>query len=336
MNTLRSIVARLWKREAFTHARWEVAIMRVLFVLVFLDVVPKTLAVLQGVPGARWDRVFELDVIPHRSQYSEQDHPNGLAHLMDLTFLSTEPAASTIYYGCYAALVLYACGAALPLATGWLFLALLLHGTLHNSQGSVHHHLQVMTLILGVQWAASLAAPWFSRRRWSEWLWSTGAWSHEKWAGWSRQVMVAAYVVSAFSKIYMTKGLWMWKTPYLGVQLAKAIDQAYYDSLQHGTAGPEWLPEWCFDHPWLSRAIFGSALPLELLFFWALRNRRMSALYAIGLIAFHLSVSRLMSLDFHYNVQLLIIFFVNVPWWLRRPPAPLESGTDTSGLPVPV
>jgi hypothetical protein len=55
---------------------------------------------------------------------------------------------------------------------------------------------------------------------------------------------------------------------------------------------------------------------LELFFFLALRNRRIAAIYALTMIAFHLSVSELMSLDFRYNVQLLFIYFVNLPFWI--------------------
>ena len=39
-------------------------------------------------------------------------------------------------------------------------------------------------------------------------------------------------------------------------------------------------------------------------------------MYAMALIGFHLTVSSLMSLDFRYNVQMMLGYFVNVPFWL--------------------
>ena len=94
----------------------------------------------------------------------------------------------------------------------------------------------------------------------------------------------------------MSKGAWMWEAPRFGIQLAKAVDQDYYDSLKHSTEAHEWLPDWLLDHPWLARLIFAPTLPLEFCAFLLLRNRPLGSLYALALIGFHFSVSALMSL----------------------------------------
>jgi hypothetical protein len=308
-----------WRRlvadEGISHWRWEMVIMRVLMATVMFDFGTKVVALAHGDPKMTPSKLVQVAVIPDKPyEYKTQPHPNGIAHWVDLTFLSDPDIVRPLHAGFLAALAFYVAGIGLPVATGYLFLMLLAHGTFHNSQGSVHHHLQVVTLVLGLQWIASLRALFRPGTGWREW-WRPGDWTLDRMTDWTRQAVVAAYVVSALSKLWLSKGLWMWKTPRFGIQLRKAMDQDYYDSLRHTTTGHEWLPEWCLDHPWMARMAFGAAVPLELFFFLALRNRRIAALYAIAMIGFHLSVSQLMSLDFRYNVQLLVIYFINVPFW---------------------
>ena len=108
----------------------------------------------------------------------------------------------------------------------------------------------------------------------------------------------------------------MWEAPRFGIQLAKAVDQDYYDSLKHSTEAHEWLPDWLLDHPWLARLMFAPTLPLEFCAFLLLRNRQLGSLYAFALIGFHFSVSALMSLDFRYNVQMMVVYFINTPFWV--------------------
>jgi len=265
-----------------------------------------------------------LSVIPKTASFAGQPEPHGLAVPLEkvfgvqLTFLSDPAVSRRLYTGFLVALGFYVAGLALPFALGFLFTVLCLHGTFHNSQGSVHHHLQLITLVVGAQWAASLRA--LGRGGWRA-LFVSGKECGPWLVNWSQQVIVAAYVVSALSKIWLSKGLWIWRTPRIGVQLAKAGDQAYYDSLVPGTAAYTWLPAWCVEHPWATRLIFGAALPLEFCAFLALRNRALGTLYALALVAFHISVTSLMSLDFKFNVQMLIVFFVNLPfwtWWLAQ------------------
>lgn len=339
MRRLRTFWRRLAAPIGIVEARWELVIMRLLFVSVMFDTGTKLLEWSRGEIPA--EKLAKVAVIPEVAKFQAQPHPNGVAHLWDLTFLSDPAVAQPIYVGFYVALGLYAAGLLLPLALGYLFVVMLLHGTFHNSQGSIHHHMQTLTLIVGLQWIAVLRASagalWPSLRwrggvRWflageevrpprgaaaaaREW-WRSSHWTLQKMADWTRQAMVASYVVSAVSKFWMSDGLWMWKVPRLGIQLRKAMDQDYYDTLEHSTHGHEWLPEYVVNHPWISRLVFGPALLLEFFFFLALRNRRMSALYAVAVIGFHLGVSSLMSLDFRYNIQLIIIYFINVPFWL--------------------
>lgn len=314
----RRLWSALWAREAIVFGRWEMAVMRLLFALVMFDAGSKLAVEVRSTdsgPRAPWTRV---EVIPKVAPFAGQPKPHGLAKLLDkigrnLTFLGRPGPAGVVYAGFVVATVMYVLGVAMPLALGWMFVALLLHGTFHNSQGSIHHHLQLITCVVGAQWIASLRAVW-RRGGARPWI-ALDAEAENRLVNWTQQVIVAGYVVSALSKLLISKGQWMWDTPMFGIQLAKAVDQDYYDHLRPGTDTPAWLPDWLLDHPWQARMIFGPALPLELFAFLALRNRALGTVYALALIVFHLTVSALMSLDFRFNVQMMIVYLVNVPFW---------------------
>jgi hypothetical protein len=353
---LRKLGSALWRSEHIVFGRWEMVVMRVLFALVMFDagskltvcslhfgaksceegfkpaleeyynsfskLIPSSLDLptLKQWAAQTFERSRnEISVIPPVSDFEDQPKPHGIAAALDnldltLTFLHQARPAGVIHIGFLIALIFYALGVALPVSLGWMFFALLLHGTYHNSQGSIHHHLQLITCVVGAQWIASVLA--VARRGGvRQWLQLAPA-AENRLVNWTQQVIAAGYVVSALSKLVISKGQWMWDTPRFGIQLAKAVDQDYYDHLRAGTDTPAWLPDWLLEHPWQARLLFGPALPLEFFAFLALRNRALGALYAIALIAFHLSVSALMSLDFRYNVQMMIVYLVNVPFWL--------------------
>lgn len=332
---LRRFFAWLWRREDAVFGRWEMALMRLLFALVMFDAGSKLVTYAregnQALPFKnKWGQVT---VIPRTVTYTGQPHPHGIAVPLaklgvPLTFLSKDEVSEALYWTFVIALGFYVIGVGLPVSLGVLFVIMLLHGTFHNSQGSIHHHLQLITCVVGVQWIASLVAA-CRRGGARQWLRLDAA-AENRLVNWTQQVIVAGYVVSALSKLAMSKGEWMWKTPRFGIQLAKATDQDYYDHLRPGTETPAWLPDWCLENPWKARLLFGPALPLEFFAFIALRNRRLAALYALALIVFHLSVSALMSLDFRYNVQMMIVYLINVPFWFwlwtrKACPAPHQA-----------
>jgi hypothetical protein len=76
-------------------------------------------------------------------------------------------------------------------------------------------------------------------------------------------------------------------------------------------------------HPWGCRFLFGSGFFLELLALLALRGRPWALALGLGLIGMHVSIQYLMTLRFHFNIALLVVFFINLPgwmawWWWRR------------------
>ena len=120
------------------------------------------------------------------------------------------------------------------------------------------------------------------------------------------------------TKIIFSKGAWIASTRYLPLHIVKNRDMEYYEQLDSAALNLSWLPHIMMDHQWLSATLFGFALPLELFAFWGLYNRRSAAIFGLGLIAFHQSITELMSLSFIYNKALLLVLFVGPWWWIAR------------------
>lgn len=96
-----------------------------------------------------------------------QPVPVGLAHLMDLTWLSHPQAFAAFHFVFLLVAFLYASGVVLQVTLPLLTLLHLLPYTLLNSQGHPHHGYQIISLsMLGmsvvtmVQWARGKAQPW--------------------------------------------------------------------------------------------------------------------------------------------------------------------------------
>jgi hypothetical protein len=240
-----------------------------------------------------------------------QPHPLGFGIFIDFSFLSNDNVEQPLRALTAISLVLYAIG--LP-GVFTLLIPLLFNigiATLKNSQGAVGHTAQPVSLVLLSVWLASAWA-WRCRRKGVALPhdFSTGDFE----ASWARQGLAASYVVSAITKIIMSKGAWIASTRFLPLHIVKNCDMEYYDTIKPEALKLDWLPQLMMDHPWLSAGMFSIALPLELFAFLALNNRRAAAFFGIGLIAFHEIVTRLMNLSFIYNKALLLAFFV-APWW---------------------
>ncbi|MBL9142485.1 MAG: hypothetical protein JNM99_02280 [Verrucomicrobiaceae bacterium] len=299
--------------EPMRHARWELIIMRIALVLLVWD--------MHSGWTAEWthpvkavqlmvENPFHWDIVE-----KSQPHPNGFGMFMDFSFLSNDSVEGTLRVLTAISLVLYAIG--LP-GVFTLFIPLAFNvgiATLKNSQGAIGHTAQAVYLVLLSVWAASAWA-WWCRRK------GRGL-PHEFTEGqleadWARQALASAYVVSAISKIIFSKGAWIASTRYLPLHIVKNRDMEYYEQLKPEALNLAWLPQLMMDHQWLSATLFGIALPLELFAFWGLYNRRSAAIFGIGLIGFHESVTQLMSLSFIYNKALLLVLFVGPWWWVAR------------------
>ena len=319
-------VSRFWLvHEPVRHARWEIILLRFILALLFWDIHTGWVAYM--------DRPLEAaaqmtTVSRHTDvKYETQAHPNGVAMFVDLSLLSRDSIETPLRLATGVSLVLFVAGvpAAFSLAVPLFFgLGVM---TLTNSQGAINHTTQVLHMSMLSVWLASLWALW--RKRGGHKL-PQGFSRAELELDWARQGVMAGYVVSAVSKILLSGGGWLTSSRYLPLHLVKNNDMEYFEWLDPGAQRLEWLPQVMMDHPGLCIFFFGLALPLELFAFLGLRNRRIAAIFGLGLIAFHESITQLMQLSFIFNKALLLFLFVAPQWWLVDGITKLKSRLRTT------
>ena len=287
---------------------WEMVVMRVLFALVVYL------------------------AFPNRVPYTTAEEPVGIARFMSLTWLSDPTTLEVCRWILVGALVVYAAGRLYVIALPIMAFLTIAPATLANSQGADHHHLQVLGLVLLVQWI------WFSWRAISaKEILRAGRRTQVLNVFFSQQVVVATYVTTGLWKLWYSEFGWIRESKYFPIQLVKTRDAHYYNKLENAVEKGSGLDAWfasvtphieafLFSHPNLCRAVIGSGLLLEVLAFLALVGRRSRLFYGALLVVFHLMIGRVMNLNFEFNIYLLLIFFVNLPWvgavlWRRfKPP----------------
>lgn len=280
----------------------------------------RTLMAFEPIRHGRWELVWlrfglayvAWETFGGSSEFTGQPHPNGVAHWMDLTFLSEDATEGWLRLVARLSLVAFVVG--VPAGVSLLVPTFFGIGlfTLKNSQGAIGHSFQVVHLCLLAAWMAGV---WAMVCRTQRWTLPNGLERGQLEIDWARQALAAGYVVSAITKVIESGGLWFRDSQYFALHLIKNNEMKYYGKLEAGVQQLEWLPEWMMQHPLACQVFFGLALPLELFAFLGCRNRVMGLVFGVSLIAFHLSVKQLTQLDFVYNMQLLLVLMMNPVWW---------------------
>lgn len=256
--------------------------------------------------------------------YDDQPKPNGLAHFIDLTFLTDKSVMGPLQAITIACLVLYVLRIVPVIAVLVPFAVSVGVGTLINSQGAINHDTQMVTMILLGQCIVFLVAG----IRAGQWLRIDSLWENRAILV-SKIVIAAGYVASGMVKLDRSDGRWIHDVPKLAVQLRKTnLSKFSSDGLPIDEFGGVVFPAWIIEHPWLARGLFGSGLLLELLCFVALAGRRSAFVIGVLLIVLHLTVGRLMELHFVYNMAAIAIFFVNVPGIPKMLRGRLAAGSE--------
>ncbi len=283
--------------------RFEMFIMRVLLALVIWDIFPGAIS------------------------FREQPAPSGLAHFLDLTFLSEPGALRLPRILLFLALALYCSGCLLWIALPVILILTAAVGSLANSQGAITHSTQLPVLVIFAQCVWYLYDALRNRLRKSPAPQDARLQANRTAAFIAQQAVVSAYVVTALSKIF-TSGLvgWISDARYFPLQLVKTARMDYYNTLTlpdppDGVLAPvlPFLQALFTSSTALTRLFLASGLFLELCAFLALIGRRWNFFYGALLIVFHLTVSAVMDLHFQYNIYLLAIFLLNIPYWISRP-----------------
>ncbi len=272
------------------YENWEWILMRAFFAIVVL------------VPATSFDLPYE-----------GQPQPQGIAVFVDTTWIAAEAAGPWVKGFFYGALALYIVGFLPFVATTGLLVIHLTIGALENSQGGTHHTTQIIGFVLVGQF---LAHVYFKVRRLisRESVWKNASASLQVYL--SQQLIAAAYVVAGLTKLIRSDGRWLAEVGNLPMQIEKGIDKTYYDTLQRPAEGTvPWMVRVMEDWPVLARLMLGGGWFLELFAFLALWNRWALAVFGVGLILMHETISAAMGLGFAYNKAVLLVFFVNLPYW---------------------
>lgn len=253
----------------------------------------------------------------HPFAYEKQPVPVGIAHFIDLTWLHQPWAYPAFVVLAILGLISYVAGRGLVISLPLLTLLHILMRTYENSQGSIHHSHHMITLVLLAQ---AVVVVTFKIREWrGKAIPLTDGLSLRSYLlYYTRGAVAATYVIAALSKAINSKLMWVWNSPYVAFDFVKAQRQKYYKLLEPEFAGDTVAAEWVLSHPMLARVGFGGAFFLELFALVALRNRPWAFWTGLALIALHRGIFLIMHLRFYNSELVLLIFFLNLPYWIWR------------------
>jgi hypothetical protein len=187
-------------------------------------------------------------------------------------------------------------------------------GSLNASQGALNHSTQLVAMILLGQFLV-YAVPLVMTRKGPTLSWLMPADTvHRRALYVSLVIFAACYVVSGWVKLDNSDWKWMGNVvPGLALELQKTNWSSYYDTLEPVPVALTSVVSLMNDHPTLARLFFGMGLLIELGAFLIVLGRRWAFFYGLAIIVMHLSISRLMQLDFWYHILAALIFLVNLP-----------------------
>jgi hypothetical protein len=252
-----------------------------------------------------------LKATPARLSFYEIPAPNGIARLLNLHFLLDPQFYAFCRVLLVIALVLYVLRLMIWLALPLALFVNVAANAVTNSQGAIQHAHQAVSLVLLAQAAAHFYG------RWRRCAGEPPTFLEDRAIWWSQQTIVAVYLVAGITKLIVTKGLWIFQARMMSVSIAKAAYRSFYDWLNHADLEQKLaMANFAATHSWIVALIAGCGLALELGSPLMLLNRSMAALFGCALLAFHLLLDRTMHLPFNFNQWLLIIYMINVPYWI--------------------
>jgi len=281
------------------YGQYELFLIRALFALVIWDVMPESITI----------PTKAVDV--------------GLGHWINFGFLADPQNLAVCRWVIAACLIHYVGGYLIPFVLPVILFFLIGAGTIGASYGAATHSKQIVVLCLFAQCAMWIYMA-FQRKGY-------GIDSQRKGVFAGAQAIAAAYVISGISKLFGDGNWLVDSVKNFQIQATKNQRMKYYNSLREQTAETAtglqgWLASMfspvlnTIEHLLLTspvwRGLFlGGGFMLELFAFVALIGRKMSLLVGSSLILFHLTVFEIMGLKFRYNIYLLLIFLVGVPYW---------------------
>jgi hypothetical protein len=295
--------------------------------------------------------VLAFVTTPAGVPFSSQPMPVGIAKFFDLTWLGAPSTGSWMLPVMILLTILLGFGLAPLLGAAGLLVLQTAASTFTNSQGGgggSHHSTNLVGLMLLGQVLACLYRDAGALRRggWrgllavrvEDWAWLRHLLRHPT-AGFRRasdamessaeffrslqvytilQMMAMSYVVSGISKLWRSGGSWLSETRNLPLQFEKNRLNEFHDTLlMPQQTSTDIMAAWIGQHPTMAAMLFGGGLFLELFAFAGLWNRRTLACFGLAIMSMHIMISDLMNLGFLFNKIALLLFWVNVPWWIH-------------------
>ena len=309
------MIRELFKCEfgKICYAGWEWLVMRIAFCILL------------------WPATFHnWSLMPQNIRDSvDQEQGNGLAGLFNLEWIGASPMEWIAQYLFLGFLIVYATGKWQLFASAGLLVLHSLIGGIFASPAKDHHATQVVGIALLGQFL------WFSweflrtKKAFANCCGNGGEQALDRSTGaifFSQQGIAAAYVVSAISKWVNSGGgiipgaKWIAQTQNIPVQMEKNNLQAFYDHLQmpENAELNQRSIDFVINSPNIAMIFFATAFYLEFLAIFAIWNRKISALFGIGLICMHLGIAAVMHLQFWYFEAIVLVFFVNIPFWAKK------------------
>ena len=132
------------------------------------------------------------------------------------------------------------------------------------------------------------------------------------------QAIAAYYFVAGVAKI-TERGFFRWISELKNFDIY--IDRNGHQQYLAGGSLEDYersqvLAEWVNRHPVLITLLVAPGLIVELVAPLALLNRTMAFLMGVGMIGLHILVGYLMQLSFPMNELIILIFVINVPFFL--------------------
>ena len=260
--------------------------------------------------------------------YAPPTNPVGLAEWFETWRIAQPGLLLPIRVTTVVLLIAYVAGRFPALASAGLALLWTILGAAYVSQGTMGHATQAVALVLIAQAIAYGREAATGRA-----TLDLGRAGHERAEWYSRQTIVATYVVAGVTKLVHSSGLWAWHAPNLAVEIARRHDQSYFETLgAHHLERGELVVSTMLAYPNLLRVALLGVLLVEAGSFVALFGRRASVVVGLLILSLHLGIGVLMHIRFPQHEWLLVIYLVGAPAWLvgvawaRRPawllPAP--------------
>jgi hypothetical protein len=301
-----ALVRSLLRLEPTQHARWEHIIFRVALAYLVMISVPYM--------DIDW-RNGHFIMGREFPQYTTLPAPSSIGAVFPGITALSDPAVFTVVRTCFwIALGLYAFGIAVPVVITYIFVVDMCLGSLDASQGAHGHSRQVLGLVLlGIAMASWVGVFMKARGGWRNLLvWTQPA--QDLCMNWGRQMLAAAYAVSAVTKEINSDGLWFAKSESFILAVMKAQEEAQIKGVAITDEAKE-MAVWMAQNPLMSSGMLLGAWILEMSAPLMLLNRRIALWLGILLCIFHVINGWFMGLPFPLNRLLIIVLFVNIPFW---------------------